>query len=206
MSECLNQQSTTPCSPQTIGTMVFNESTNIGFTPPHIYGSPWSLGKKIFDSLLGNVYDRSVTYNTRGERIYIYCPPCGCLVYTALSICKELQLINEYWSICVRPNARLAASCFHEETRSERLESMVDKSKEIEAKTIFTSSKDEVLKRSHVRLLDRLSLLSGEPFPHFHCFEFRLCNNFQLLLEHCTLGYWWKKYAKFSIFWETGHG
>jgi len=80
---------------------------------------------------------------------------CGRLLHTALSLCKELKAINKFWSLWVRPDDRLAASCYQEEIKSKRLESIVEISKEIEAKTVFRSSKAETLKESHVTLLDR---------------------------------------------------
>jgi hypothetical protein len=132
--------------------MTFDESANLGFTASHEYGSPWSLGQKIVDSMFGKHVDM---FYTRTEQVYLYCPPCGRLLHTALSLCKELKAINKFWSLRVRPDDRLAASCCREEIKSKRLESIVEMSKEIEAKTVFRSSKDETLKESHVTLLDR---------------------------------------------------
>jgi hypothetical protein len=148
-SECLNQQSTTPCSHGTLGTTVFDESRNFEFTVPHEYGSLWSLGRKICDSHFVN-NDEMDKYALRNSKVYIYCPPCSCLIHTALSLCKELKLINHRWSAWVRPDDRLTASCCFEEDRSKWLEALADKSKEIEAHTDFKEYKE-----SRVTYLDR---------------------------------------------------
>lgn len=135
-----------------LGTMVYDESSNFGYTPPYDYGSPWSLGRKICDTFYPGKDDY---YDHRGERAYIYCPPCSCLVHTALSLCREVKSItNDNISIRVRPDARLTASCCYEENRSEWLEAIVEKSKEIEAKTNFKEF-GRHLERPHITHLDR---------------------------------------------------
>jgi hypothetical protein len=153
-SECLNLQSSTPCTQNSLATMVFDEQSNFGFTPPYEYRNPRGLGKMINEARFPR---SSQNFDISGRpRAYIYCPPCSCHIHTAHFVCRELQELHSFWSICLRPDDRLTASCCYKENRLSWLEALVETSKAIEAKTYLTKLGEGLFwSPRHIAHLDR---------------------------------------------------
>jgi len=71
--------------------------------------------------------------------LYVYCPPCVCLIHTAISVCRRLQ--SPYVTVQFRPDSRLVASCCSTVDRSSGMRSLSEWVRNSEANaTAYMSS------------------------------------------------------------------
>jgi len=63
--------------------------------------------------------------------LYVYCPPCVCLIHTAISVCRRLQ--SPYVTVQLRPDSRLVASCCLTVDRSSGMRSLSEWVRDSEA-------------------------------------------------------------------------
>jgi hypothetical protein len=138
----MNQQLGTPCQLANLGAQC---AKNDGI----IAGNPGSIGRRIAATLppgnftevdLNMLAQKSEDDNAIQKtclpvaNIYVYCPPCACLISTALSICTYTGSHAEtFFEFYVRPDDRLISSCCPNEDRSLGLTSLVRTIKDREA-------------------------------------------------------------------------
>ena len=139
----MNQQLGTPCQLANLGAQCAKNENGI------IAGNPGSIGKRIAATLTPSSFT-DVDLNILAQKseddnaiqrtclpvanIYVYCPPCACLISTAPSICTYTGSHTEtFFEFYVRPDDRLISSCCPSEDRSLGLTSLVQtiKDKEI---------------------------------------------------------------------------
>jgi hypothetical protein len=109
----------------------------------------WNLGRRLIDRLEWpdllkkedhmTVLERNRETTRIGRQIfrpiakvYIYCPPCVCLIQTALNLPQGAGM-SRLLEFCIRIDDRLPSSCYHGSEALERLTSVDKNIKDIEA-------------------------------------------------------------------------
>lgn len=133
-----------------LGQLFSYESSPPFSDPSHLANEmhPWDLASRLLSSitLLGMGFDidrlpelqRDAEIEGRElavkkEKVYIYCPPCLCQVWTAFRICKGAKGPEEaLLQFCVRIDNRLKATCCRASSGTAGLAAIVDQIRSIE--------------------------------------------------------------------------
>lgn len=99
----------------------------------------------------GSLQYRAMVANLPLGNIYVYCAPCVCAVRTALTICEQGG--SEYLKYLTRVDDRVSAICCSESTKINRLVSLLNMVKRIEATDISQTTGFSI---SWINFIDRV--------------------------------------------------
>ena len=129
---------------------------------------PWDLASRLLShikpsrsvdernsllSLLSDANSESTTAAFQEEKVYIYCAPCLCQIWTAFRICDRAPgPIQALFQLCVRIDDRLPATCCQVSSCTAGLAAIVDqiRSIEMDGKHLYPSYLGK-----HIKYIDR---------------------------------------------------
>ncbi|RYP20524.1 hypothetical protein DL767_009427 [Monosporascus sp. MG133] len=149
-SECRKVQTQHPCDVRYLGPQVVANSTSNDHVHQYNVSSRClkggnSLGQ-LTKRLIGigsKIRDHSLNWSPFLDEtaplivLYIYCPPCVCLIHTALAICAKVS--SDAVDVFIRPDDRLAATCCSTVDRTLGLRSVLDWVRQWEARATMDS-------------------------------------------------------------------
>ena len=129
---------------------LFSYEVNQLTDPSHLANEthPWDLASRLLSTIciLGTAMDMDTLpalqrdaqlegkeLPVEKEKVYIYCPPCICQVWTAFRICKGAKGPEEaLLQFCVRIDDRLTATCCRASSNTAKLISITEQIRSIE--------------------------------------------------------------------------